>query len=137
MNFNNVVSLPASQSFSGLEGVAVTIDATTGLVRIAASTDPVIGTVVRGQATRIPDSNYVVDVFLRDANGLRYVRISDASGQTPAGNNNAATAGARLALHATNGGYYPSATGTAAIALEPIPANSHTAPVGLIRAILL
>lgn len=144
MNFNNVVSLPANQSFSGLEHTAVTIDASTGLVRIATNTDIVIGTVVRGQATRTPDSGYVVDVFLRDANGIRHVRVSTGVGQTPVGANAAVTAGTRLAMHATDGGYYapttPITSNVAAIALEAIPASSHNSDgkgPGMVRAIIL
>jgi hypothetical protein len=144
MNFNTVVSLPANQSFSGLEHTAVTIDAATGLVRVAANTDIVIGSVIRGQATRIPDGGYVVDVLLKDANGTRYVRVSTGVGQTPVGANAAAPAGTRLAMHATDGGYYaPTAaitTGVAAIALEAIPASSHNSDgkgPGMVRAIIL
>jgi len=140
MNFNNVVSLPAVENFSGKEHVAVTIN-TSGLVATATSTDIVIGTVIRGSALA---SGFVVDVLLKDANGVRFVRISTGVGQTPVGANAAATAGTRLAMHATDGGYYapttPITSNVAAIALEAIPASSHNSDgkgPGLVRAIVL
>lgn len=118
MNYNNVISLPAAVNLGGLEHTAVKL--TAAGIDIAAASDRVIGTVVRGAA-----AGAAADVFLKHE-GARYVRIGNASAILP---------GDELE-QAASGTYVKKTTGAAAaLALEAAPAGSNGG--GMIRAILL
>ncbi len=70
MNTNTVISAIAASDLGGLEGSTLKLTSTG--VDIAGATDLVIGTLVRGANT-----GEAVAVFLRNANGLSFVKIGN------------------------------------------------------------
>jgi hypothetical protein len=119
MNYNTVVSLPAAVDLSGQEHTAVKL--TSSGVDIAGASDAVIGTVIRGAA-----AGRAVDVFLSKGNGLRFVRVGNAT----------AIPMASALEQAANGTFVVKTTGTTAgYAVEAAPAGSNGG--GMIRAIIL
>ena len=119
MNYNTVVSLPAAVDLSGQEHTAVKLTASG--VDIAGASDTVIGTVIRGAV-----AGRAVDVFLSKGNGLRFVRVGNAT----------AIPVASALEQAANGTFVLKTTGTTAgYAVEAAPSGSNGG--GMIRAIIL
>ena len=123
MNFNTVVSLPAAEDFGGLENTAVKLTAT-GVATASATTDRVIGTVIRAASQPFAVGK-ACDVFLK-GNGFHYVRI---------GNTTAIAVGDELE-QAAGGTFVKKVSGTpVAVAVEGAIAGSNNG--GQIRVILL